>query len=199
MAKNRKEIEKRILVATRELLAEGISFADLNIEMIATRAGISRTAFYFYFDDKHELLLKLTHTISEEIYEEAEIWWKDGNQSRDRDQLKQALSWGGELYLKHGTILKAIVEVSTYDLHFATIWRSLLSRFVETAQQRIEEEQAAGRALELPASETAFALVWMTERTYYQHLVQETEMKHEDLAEALCQIWLRTIYGELKD
>ena len=43
----RAAIQAAVLEATEELLSEGVSFADLGIEKIATRAGISRTAFYF--------------------------------------------------------------------------------------------------------------------------------------------------------
>ena len=59
----REAIEADVLEATEALLEEGASFADLSIERIATRAGISRTAFYFYFRDKRELLMRLTEDV----------------------------------------------------------------------------------------------------------------------------------------
>src|SRR5437870_620924 len=52
----RAAVQAEVLRATEELLAEGASWADLGVERIATTAGISRTAFYFYFADKRELL-----------------------------------------------------------------------------------------------------------------------------------------------
>src|SRR3712207_7614489 len=61
-SEKRAAIEASVLEATEALLAEGASFAELNIERIATRAGISRTAFYFYFRDKRELLVRLTRS-----------------------------------------------------------------------------------------------------------------------------------------
>src|SRR4030081_711105 len=64
----RAEIEARVLEATEALLGEGASYTELNIERIATRAGISRTAFYFYFDDKRELLMRLTEDVAEPLY-----------------------------------------------------------------------------------------------------------------------------------
>ena len=48
----RAAVQAAVLRATEELLRDGASYADLNIERIARRAGISRTAFYFYFRDK---------------------------------------------------------------------------------------------------------------------------------------------------
>ena len=57
--------EAAVLDGTERLLAGGRSYADLKIEEIATAAGISRTAFYFYFHDKRELLMRLTEEVSE--------------------------------------------------------------------------------------------------------------------------------------
>ena len=64
----RTAIQGAVLAATESLLAEGASYSDLNIERIATRAGISRTAFYFYFRDKRELLMRLTADVNELLY-----------------------------------------------------------------------------------------------------------------------------------
>ena len=64
-----------MLRATEELLREGASFAELGIERIATRAGISRTAFYFYFRDKRELIMRLTQDVNAELLDAAATWW----------------------------------------------------------------------------------------------------------------------------
>ncbi|MTD44145.1 TetR family transcriptional regulator [Conexibacter sp. W3-3-2] len=74
----RAAIQAAVLQATEDLLAEGASFPDLGIERIATRAGISRTAFYFYFKDKRELLARLTEDLSDELYRQADIWFSGG-------------------------------------------------------------------------------------------------------------------------
>src|SRR5919197_3678303 len=71
----RAAVQAAVLGATEALLSEGASYADLNIERIATRAGISRTAFYFYFRDKRELLLRLTEDVNEELFQQADIWF----------------------------------------------------------------------------------------------------------------------------
>jgi len=71
----RRAVEADVLQATETLLEEGASFASLSIERIATRAGISRTAFYFYFADKRELLMRLAADVAEQFYREAGTWW----------------------------------------------------------------------------------------------------------------------------
>ena len=89
-------------------------------------------------------------------------------------------------------LLRAIVEVSTYDEEVARLWRTLLGRFVDATQRRIEAETDAGRAAVPQPAATAFALCWMTERTLYQQLVQELTVGVPELVEALAAIWERS-------
>src|SRR5215218_4696159 len=83
----RAAVEAGVLEATRALLADGASFADLPIEQIATRAGISRPAFYLYFRDKRELLTRVTEGIADELYREAEHWWRGAGARDGAEQL----------------------------------------------------------------------------------------------------------------
>jgi AcrR family transcriptional regulator len=189
----RAAIQASVLAATEALLAEGASYADLNIERIATRAGISRTAFYFYFRDKRELLVRLTQDVNDLLYEQADIWFS-GSGKPDAE-MRKALTNVAALYAQHGVLLRAIVEVSTYDEGIADYWRAMLGRFVDATRRRIEAEQAAGRAVARRADATAFALVWMTERTMYQQFVQGEPLAGCDVVEAMVDIWLRSVYA----
>lgn len=179
----REAIEASVLDATEALLAEGASFAELGIERIATRAGISRTAFYFYFRDKRELLVRLTEEVNGQLMAAAETWWSGSG------DLRTALHAIADLYREHGALLRAVVEVSTYDEDVAQFWRGLVGRFVEATRERIEREDAGVPA---PAA-TAFALVWMVERTFYQQLVQGEPVATGELVDALATIFERTV------
>jgi TetR/AcrR family transcriptional regulator, ethionamide resistance regulator len=189
----RAAIERDLLGATEALLAEGASYSDLNIERIATRAGISRTAFYFYFRDKRELLMRLTEQAAELLYGEADSWWSaEGSAARE---LEPALNRVIGLYAEHATVLRAVVEAATYDEPVATFWRAIVGRFVQATQARIEAEQAAGRMPPGPAQAIAFALVWASERACYQQFVQGEPLEESELRVGLATIWISTIYG----
>ncbi|HEV2754258.1 MAG TPA: TetR/AcrR family transcriptional regulator, partial [Actinomycetota bacterium] len=175
----RAAIEAGVLRATEELLEEGASFAELGIERIATRAGISRTAFYFYFRDKRELLVRLTEEVNAELLAAAETWWSGSG------DLRSALHAIASLYREHGALLRAVVEVSTYDEEIARFWRGLVGRFVDATRERIEGEQPRGA---VPAGPTAFALVWMVERAFYQQLVQREPVDADELVDAMATI-----------
>ena len=189
----RAAVQAAVLEATEALLSEGASFADLGIERIATRAGISRTAFYFYFADKRELLMRLTEEVNALLFEQADIWFS--GHGDPEDELRTAMTNIAALYDEHAVLLRALVEVATYDEEVAGFWRATLGRFVDATERRIVEERDAGRSPGGQPRATAFALTWMTERTLYQDLVQDSPVAKPDLVDALTAIWLRSVYA----
>lgn len=189
----RARVQDDVVRAMEELLTENGTYADLNVERLAGRAGISRTSFYFYFRDKREVLERLTATIADELYAAADVWWSASGVRQD--VLRTAIGNIATLFTQHGPLLRAIVEVGTYEREVAEHWRSLVGRFIDATEQRIIVEQTAGNAPDYPAGPTAFALVWGVERTFYQQLVQESAYTNDELVEALSSAWLRTIYG----
>jgi AcrR family transcriptional regulator len=193
----RQAIEAAVLRAMEELLGDGATYATLSVERIATRAGISRTAFYFYFADKRELLVRLASQLSDELYREADAWWSSAGDGPE--QLTVALDRIAALYRAHGPLVCAIVEVSTYDEVVGPFWHALVGRFVDATAERIAAEVAAGRARgagsPVKPEATAFALVWMTERTLHQMLVQHGRVPDDELVRALERIWIATVYG----
>jgi AcrR family transcriptional regulator len=189
----RRAVQAAVLTATEDLLHEGASYADLSIEAIARRAGLGRTAFYFYFRDKRELLMRLTEDVNDQLFAQADVWFSgSGEPARE---LRAALTSIAALYDEHGVLLRAIVEVSTYDEEVARFWRGLMARFTSATRRRIEREQAAGVGAPGHPEATAFSLCWMTERVFYQRLVQDGPPSGDELVGALCDIWVRSVYG----
>lgn len=186
----REATEKAVLDATERLLEEGRSFADLSVQDITRAAGISRTAFYFYFADKRDLLLRLTEGVIGELYEQADAWFGDATAGPDR--LAAALAAVVALYRRHAVLLRAVMEAAAVDEEIAAFWRSLVGRFVAAAEQRMRDEP--GQAAARPAS-TAFALAWMTERAVQQHLADPSRIGEQELLDAMTGIWVGEVYG----
>lgn len=183
----RREAETSILEATERLLAEGGSYADLSVERIAVEAGRSRTAFYLYFRDKRELLMRLTEAVAAQLYEVADRWWSGDD---GREDLRRALGEVLATYHEHRDGLRAVVEASTYDEEVGDLWRGLLARFIAATEERLQTIDGASAGV--PGK--AFALVWMTERTCYQHVTREPTLTDDELITALHEIWVNAIY-----
>jgi TetR/AcrR family transcriptional regulator, ethionamide resistance regulator len=192
-ASKRAAVEAAVLAATEALLEEGRGYADLRVEEITTRAGISRTAFYFYFRDKRELLMRLTEDVSDALYAEAEAWWS--GEGDGRVQLRAALEQIVGVYREHGVLLRAVVEASAYDDEVAEFWRALLGRFIEATQRRLEEELARGAIADVSPGPTAFTLCWMTERACYQWLMRGGDLGDAEFVRGLVGVWVRAVYG----
>lgn len=188
-SEKRATVEAAVLGATEGLLAEGRAFAELRVEEIAKRAGLSRTAFYFYFRGKRELLMRLTEGVAELLWAEAETWW-ESDDADPSGALREALRRVTDVWSAHGVMLRAVIEASAYDEVVANFWRAVLARFVEATRDRIEAD-----GLPVPAESTAFALCWMTERAYYQWIAQGGAFDDPRLTEGVAATWTRTLYG----
>jgi TetR/AcrR family transcriptional regulator, ethionamide resistance regulator len=190
----RAAVQAGVLAATDALLREGVSYTDLNIERIATRAGISRTAFYFYFRDKRELLLRLTENVTDELYRQGDIWFSGAGEPIA--EVQEALGRIGGLYREHGAVLRAIVQAAATDDEVALFWHAILDRFVDATANRIETLRAGGGTIvtEDPRA-YAFALCWMIERAFNQQLVLGEPIAHDALVAAVSAIFIRAVYG----
>lgn len=183
IAAARKRTEASLLSAVSELLAEGTSFADIAIEAITQRAGVSRPTFYAYFADKRALVLRLGEELEAAIGDAVAAWL--AGPSGDRD-LRTTLEATFAVFAVHRATLGALVEAATYDQEVAIFWRGLHERFAEAARERLRDElpdlpETAARA-------RSFALVWATERCFTEHLFAP-RVDEEALMEALELLW----------
>jgi AcrR family transcriptional regulator len=74
-AARRDEIREHLLEAVERLVSDGLSFTELSVERLATEAGVSRSTFYVYFDDKAALLTAWLAEVIDEVTEAAQGWW----------------------------------------------------------------------------------------------------------------------------
>jgi AcrR family transcriptional regulator len=187
-AERRRDAEAAFLLAAEALLADGHPYAELSVEQISAAAGRSRTAFYLYFRDKRELLMRLTEAVAATLYDEADRWWSGDDGRRD---LRTALADVLGTYREHADLLRAVVEASAYDEEVAEFWRALVGRFADATERRlVAEGQEAG-----PAAAKALALTWMVERVSYQQIVRGASVDDPQLVDALVEIWERSVYG----
>jgi TetR/AcrR family transcriptional regulator, ethionamide resistance regulator len=173
-------------------LLEETSFKEISVDDIAVAAGIKRSAFYFYFQGKQDLLVAAASDTAEALYAEADRWWH--GRGRPERRLEEALRGMAALYERHAALLRVATEVSTYDDEVRVFWRELIERFIDATASHLEGEQRAGRvptALEPRA--TAESLVWMAERCCYIYLARG-ERTAAELVESLSATWTAALY-----
>lgn len=62
--------------AAAALVAEGSTFADLSVDRLSRRAGMSRASFYLYFEDKAELVRGWHHALDARLDDVLAEWWE---------------------------------------------------------------------------------------------------------------------------
>lgn len=153
-----------ILDATRRLIHARGAFAGLSIAEISTEAGVSRPTFYAYFRDKRDLVLALGADMERDLRGVADPWLRGGDGVL-HDTLVAVL----EGFRRHASAVAALVEAATYDEDVAAFWRAFHEWFVESGAERAK--RATPGLSDEDATAAAFALVWMTERSFTEHLV----------------------------
>ena len=192
--KRREALQARIGEATAALLREGATYADLSIDRIARRAGVSRTTFYDYFPDKRALLLWLGGILTTGQVMEAWEWREEREEAGLRGALRRSIRMNRE----HAPVLGAVTEAAYYDDQVREAWLAHQDHLIRMIEQWLETEHAAGRmASTVPIRATASALLWMTQQTTYQELMAREELDEDEVLEALTNLWLRGVRGRL--
>ena len=184
----RREAEEGFLAATESLLDDGASYAELTIEQIAERAKRPRTAFYLYFRDKRQLLMRLAERVATTFYAESERWYQGSAGAGD---VRPALAAITRTYREHAALLGAVVEASGYDERVNGFWRVVIGRFVTATRDKLVSEGEP----EASAEAKAFALTWMTERSLYQQFGGGEPLDNDAFLDALVDVWERSVYG----
>ena len=173
------------------VLVEDQPFKDLSVEEIARAAGLSRSAFYFYFRDKRDLLMAVAEEVAAELYREADRWWH--GEGPPQTLVRESLEGAVAVYAKHANLIRVATEVSTYDEEVGDFWRELMGRFVSATADHLRREQAAGRMRPLDPETTAESLVWMMERCCYQYIARG-ERSGRELVDSLTPVWAAALY-----
>lgn len=172
---------EEILDAAVALLDTGVAFAELTVGAITGQAGVSRPTFYAYFRDKRDLILALGEDFERRVYAAADSWLR----IQDDDVAKVLDSVLGVFRDQRAT-LRAIVEGASYDREVAEFWRRLNQHFIDSVTER---SQRADPTLSNEDREAqAFALVWMTERAFTEHL-EAPRVSDQALLGALVGLW----------
>ena len=195
----RAAVRARIMEATNDLIREGSNYAALSVETIAARTGISRTTFYDYFPDKRELLLAMSGDILEDAIAPADAFNAPADVAETRAALRAMFKPLVAAY--HHPAVRAIVEATFYDEEVRAAWRANMERHIERSALLLRAERRAGRFRdhESTLEARARALHWSIHATIFQEIVLHPTLPADDLLDALLDVCLLGVRGELPE
>ena len=190
----RRERAREGLRSALLLVAGGRSFAELKIEEIATAAGLSRSAFYFYYSSKYELLRDATGRVAEELFADASPWYEGEGESVE--MIQRVLAANAASWSKHAQLLRMTVEAAGCDPEIEGFWRGLVAGFTDGVARRVRADQEAGlTSPDVDPEKAAEVLVYATE-TYFHRRIACDGVAPPVAVEALAPVWIAALYPD---
>ena len=113
-AARRDELRGRLLGVVERLLGEGDTFTEISVERMVAEAGIARSTFYVYFEDKGDLLEAWFGEITAELRTRPPAWWQP-RAATGVPRLRAALATIVPTYRPHTTLMAAMYDTAAYD------------------------------------------------------------------------------------
>ena len=189
------EAEAEILKATERFLWKH-PFRDLNVLDLMDETGLKRSSFYHYFDDRHELIVRLVDRLAEQLTPFNEIWMRSGGDPIA--DLRTGYEGIGRFWVQHGPVLRAIADAARHDALVEKAHRAFRERFVRFSAERIRTDMERGLIPPLNPDATAEALIIMSEAVLNEKLGDGANRDWQPVIDALATIWQRALYGTSK-
>jgi AcrR family transcriptional regulator len=168
-------------------------FRDMTVASLMEPTGVSRSAFYQYFSDLHEVMETLLTMLGEEIFRAADPWL--AGTGDPIALIQETLAGLVDVCYQRGPFLRAITDAAATDPRLEKAWLQFLAGFDDAGTARIEADQKQGLIPDFEARPVAYALNRLDAYTLLQAFGQRPRKRPEPVREALSRIWISTLYG----
>jgi TetR/AcrR family transcriptional regulator, ethionamide resistance regulator len=185
-----------ILAALDEHLRQ-TGFDALNIAEVARAAGVGRSAFYFYFENKAAAVAALLEPMHEALLAANTILANTAQppRSRVRDTLEAVARTAEE----HRYLFQAMWEARGANTAVRDMWNEARESFVPTVAAVIAGERAGGRAPGGPEPRVLASLLMELNDRLVERIIVGGPLTRQQLLEGAEAMWMGTIYGTISE
>jgi len=189
------ERERAIMRTAEQLLGER-PLSQISVDALARGAGISRSAFYFYFPSKDAVLLSLVERLVEEAAGARDEALRAQTQTGP-DSWRESIAIFYEIFGAHRAVIEAAVELSATNAEAQQLWAEVTEGWVQHVAERIERERERGLASTgVSARDLAIALVQMNERALRSVFTgDQPAIAEREAIDVLAHVWVSAIYA----
>jgi AcrR family transcriptional regulator len=186
---------ERAIMRTAEELLETRPLSQISVDTLARGAGLSRSAFYFYFPSKDAVVLALV----ERLVDEAGGALDDALERAGLgpDSWREGIAIFYEIFGAHRAVIQAAAELSASNEEAQSLWAQITAGWVEQVAERIGEERESGVApAGVPGRDLATALVQMNERALRSVFTgDQPAIAEREVIDVLAHVWVSAIYA----
>jgi AcrR family transcriptional regulator len=185
------ETRGQILDAAQAFLRER-SFRELNVDVLMSTTGHSRTVFYKHFDDISSLVLALIQEVGIEMLDVAREWAE--TEVVSPEEARARLGLFVDFYVRNGPLVTAVAEAAHHDDVVEETYAALLEGFIEMTRRAIEARVESGDLAPLDAPEVARALVRMLNGYLGDSFGRDGGADPDRVLDVVSTIWTRTLF-----
>ncbi|OBF11983.1 TetR/AcrR family transcriptional regulator [Mycobacterium sp. ACS4331] len=196
-APRRGELQRaRLVGAVLDLLCDH-TLAELSVLQITRHAGVTRPAFYFYFESKYALLSAAMGQVWTRFVQARPLLNGLDLRGAPGELIRQITRDAVEIWHQHHGLLAAVVEARGSDAQIARQWSDLTAQTSAQICQILSLLQATGRVK--PASDDlsglVSALMGMTVWTLLERGATADARQREEIVEVISAVWLAAVWG----
>lgn len=165
----------------------------VNIAEVAAQAGVSRSAFYFYFENKAAAVAALSERILDETH--AVTLALTGGPGSPRTRVDAMLAGLFELCARHRHLFLAMLEARGQSPAVRSIWDDARESFVDDIADLIRAERSAGTAPAGADARVLAAVLLEFNDRMLERLTVGGPLSADQLRHGAAAVWLSSIYG----
>lgn len=190
------ERRERLLAALRDLL-EVRPLSSIGIAEISRAAGVTRSAFYFYFPTKAAAVAALLSDMRDRIVEAGDAWYA-GGVGAPAERVRLAVEGSVRLWRDQAALMVAMLDAAGQDPEVRQAWQTWIGEFTERIAARIDRDRREG-LIGAGSAPSALATVLMGATLHGMEqdvrAIAEGRETSDDLRDALIELWYRTLYA----
>ncbi|MFC5727721.1 MULTISPECIES: TetR/AcrR family transcriptional regulator [Nocardioides] len=190
---NRGDLRRGALLRALDELLREQSLEEVNVAEVSRRAGVTRSAFYFYFESKAMAVMALMAELYDDASEAADLLVKAEGEAEPR--IRRVITILFDSVDKTPHTYRALLEARATSAAVRELWEAGRAEFASMVAEMIQRERVAGHATDGPAAEAlATVLLDLNDHAVERHAVGSGPPREQHI-DALTHIWMRSIYG----
>jgi AcrR family transcriptional regulator len=184
------DLRRTALLEALDLELQESSLESITIADISRRAGVTRSAFYFYFENKATATAALMEQMYDDSLAAAAQLDGPGTPAERVEAMVRGLFGAWD---RHQHLFRAMLEARATSAAVRQMWDADRQSFVPHLATVIEAAAGPGNPVADPTA-LASVLLELNDRML-ERLALGGDLTHEQLVDTVVSIWLRSIYG----
>lgn len=190
---NRGDLRRAALLEAFDQLLREQTLEEVNVAEISRRAGVTRSAFYFYFESKATAVLALMAELYDDASDATDLLVKAEGDPRER--IRSVITTLFDAVDRTPHTYRALLEARASSPGVRELWDAGRKDFAAMVAEMIERERAGGRAPAGPdAGALAAVLLDVNDHAVERHALEAGPARDQHI-DALTHLWISSIYG----